>query len=56
MVFDGEGGLRATVRAGSTADLDAVVTRLGASGLQVVPAPVVAGQGRPYRDITVRAQ
>ncbi len=56
MVFDGEGGLRATVRAASGADLDAVVARLGASGLQVVPAPVVAGQGRPYRDITVRAQ
>ncbi|MFZ4748365.1 MAG: type II secretion system protein GspL [Sphingomonas sp.] len=56
MVFDGEGGLRATVRAASTADLDVVVAKLGASGLQVVPAPIVAGQGRPYRDVTVRAQ
>lgn len=56
MVFDGEGGLRVTIRAGSTADLDTVVAKLGAIGLQVVPAPVVAGQGRPYRDVTVRAQ
>lgn len=56
MVFDGEGGLRATVRAPSTAELDAVVAKIGTSGLQVVPAPVVAGQGRPYRDITVRTQ
>jgi general secretion pathway protein L len=56
MVFDGEGALRGTVRAASTADLDAVVAKLGAVGLQVVPAPVVAGQGRPYRDVTVRAQ
>jgi general secretion pathway protein L len=56
MVFDGEGGLRATIRAGSMADLDTVVAKLGASGLQVVPAPVVAGQGNPYRDVTVRAQ
>ncbi len=56
MVFDGEGGLRATVRAASPADLDAIVARLGAGGLQVVPAPIVAGQGRPYRDIVVRVQ
>ncbi len=56
LVFDGEGGLRATLRAASTADLDTVVAKLGASGLQVVPAPVVAGQGRPYRDVSVRSQ
>ncbi len=56
MVFDGEGGLRATVRAASTADLDAVGAKLTQSGLQVMPGPIVAGQGRPYRDITVRAR
>jgi general secretion pathway protein L len=56
MVFDGEGGLRATVRAASAADLDAVGAKLTLSGLQVTPGPIVAGQGRPYRDITVRAR
>ncbi|UVO53913.1 type II secretion system protein GspL [Sphingomonas sp. SUN039] len=56
MVFDGEGGLRATVRATSATDLGAVEARLAASGLQVVPGPVVGNQGRPYRDITVRAR
>ena len=56
MVFDGEGDLRATVRAASEADLTAVEMRLTASGLQATPGPVVANQGRPYRDITVRAR
>ena len=56
MVFDGEGGLRATVRAANAADLTAVESRLGASGLQVIPGPIVSNQGRPYRDITVRAR
>jgi general secretion pathway protein L len=56
MVFDGEGGLRATVRAASAADLDTVGAKLTLSGLQVMPGPIVAGQGRPYRDITVRAR
>lgn len=56
MVFDGDGGLRATVRAASDADLTAVETRLTASGLLVTPGPIVANQGRPYRDITVRAR
>jgi general secretion pathway protein L len=54
MIFDGEGGLRATVRAASAADLSAVEARLTASGLRVEPGPIVANQGRPYRDITVR--
>lgn len=53
MIFDGTGGLRATVRAASEADLVAVETRLAAAGLKVVPGPVVGNQGRPYRDITV---
>ena len=53
MIFDGAGGLRATVRAGSAADLSAVEARLAAVGLRVVPGPIVANQGRPYRDITV---
>jgi general secretion pathway protein L len=56
MVFDGEGGLRATVRAASAADLDAVGAKLSLSGLLVMPGPIVAGQGRPYRDIMVRAR
>ena len=56
MVFDGEGGLRATVRAATAADLGAVEAKLGASGLQIMPGPIVANQGRPYRDITVRAR
>lgn len=56
MVFDGEGGLRATVRAANAADISSVETRLSASGLQVIPGPVVANQGRPYRDITVRVR
>lgn len=56
MVFDGDGGLRATVRAASAADLDAVGAKLTVGGLQVVPGPVVANQGRPYRDITVRTR
>ena len=53
MIFDGAGGLRATVRAGSAADLSAVEARLAAVGLRVVPGPIGANQGRPYRDITV---
>lgn len=56
MIFDGEGGLRATVRGTSPGDLDAVAAKLTASGLAVVPGPIVAGQGRPYRDIAVRAR
>ena len=56
MIFDGESGLRATVRAATAADLSAVEAKLGASGLQVMPGPIVANQGRPYRDITVRAR
>ncbi len=56
MVFDGEGGLRATVRAGTIADLDAVATKLRATGLSVDAAPVVAGGSRPYRDILMRAR
>lgn len=56
MVFDGEGGLRATVRAATAADLSAVEAKLGASGLQIISGPIVANQGRPYRDITVRAR
>lgn len=54
MIFDGEGGLRATVRAASAADLSAVEARLAAAGLRAEPGPIVANQGRPYRDITVR--
>lgn len=56
MTFDGDGGLRATVRAANAADLSAVESKLASSGLRVVPGPIVASQGRPYRDITVRAQ
>jgi general secretion pathway protein L len=56
MIFDGTGGLRATIRGASAGDLDAVAARLGTSGLRVEPGPIVAGQGRPYRDITVRAR
>lgn len=54
IVFDGEGGLRATIRAGSPAELSDVVTRLSASGLRAEPGPMFTTQGRPYRDITVR--
>jgi general secretion pathway protein L len=54
MVFDGEGGLRATVRGAAAADLSAVEARLAAAGLRADPGPIVANQGRPYRDITVR--
>jgi len=54
MTFEGDGSLRATVKAGSAADLEAVQTRLVSAGLTVYPAPVVANLGRPYRDITVR--
>ncbi len=54
MIFDGEGGLRATVRAASAADLSAVESGLTAAGLRVEAGPIVANQGRPYRDITVR--
>lgn len=53
MIFDGQGGLRATVRAGSPADLDAVEARIAAAGLRANAGPIVANQGRPYRDITV---
>ncbi|MES2290977.1 MAG: type II secretion system protein GspL [Pseudomonadota bacterium] len=53
MIFDGQGGLRATVRAGSPADLDAVEARIAAAGLRANSGPIVANQGRPYRDITV---
>jgi len=56
MIFEGDGGLRTTVRAPSAADLEAVSAKLTLGGLQVVSGPVVANQGRPYRDITVRAQ
>ncbi|MEP6786656.1 MAG: type II secretion system protein GspL [Sphingomonadales bacterium] len=56
MIFDGEGGLRATVRAGSPADLDAVEARIAAAGLRATTGPIVANQGRPYRDITVTAR
>ena len=54
MVFDGEGGLRATIRAGSAAELSDVVTRLSVSGLRAEPGPIFTNQGRPYRDVTVR--
>ncbi len=53
MIFDGEGGLRATVRATTAADLAAVESRLVAAGLRSVAGPIVDNQGRPYRDITV---
>lgn len=56
MIFDGQGGLRATVRAASPADLDAVEARLAAAGLRAIVSPIMAGQGRPYRDITVTAR
>lgn len=56
MIFDGQGGLRATVRASSPADLDAVEARIAAAGLRVTSGPIVANQGRPYRDITVTAR
>jgi general secretion pathway protein L len=56
MVFDGEGALRATVRAASAADLAQVETRLAAAGLHPEASPIVSAQGRPYRDISVRAR
>jgi general secretion pathway protein L len=56
MVFDGEGGLRATVRATSAAELAAVEARLAAAGVAMVAGPIVDNQGRPYKDITVRAR
>lgn len=56
MVFDGQGGLRATVRASSPADLDAVEARITAGGLRTTAGPIIASQGRPYRDITVTAR
>ena len=56
LVFDGTGGLRATVRGTSEADLSAVELRLAAAGLRATPGPLVANQGRPYRDITVYAR
>jgi general secretion pathway protein L len=54
MTYESDGSLRATVRAASPADLSAVEARLTAGGLNVQASPVVANQGRPYRDITVR--
>lgn len=56
MIFDGQGGLRATVRAASPTDLDAVEARIAAAGLRATSGPIVANQGRPYRDITVTAR
>lgn len=56
MIFEGDGGLRATVRASSPADLDAVEARIAAAGLRAASGPIVANQGRPYRDITVTAR
>ena len=56
LVFDGSGGLRATVRGKTAADLTAVEARLLASGLAVVPGPVVAGPAGAYRDLTVQAR
>ncbi len=54
MVFEGDGGLRATVRGATPGDLTAVEARLTGAGLVVQASPVVANQGRPYRDLTVR--
>lgn len=56
MIFDGEGGLRATVRAPTAAELATVEARLTAAGLRSVAGPIVNNQGRPYRDITVSAR
>ena len=56
LVFDGDGGLRATIRGTSVADLAAVEARLTAAGLTVVLGQVVASGARPYRDLTVRAR
>ena len=56
MMFDGTGGLHATVRGTTPTDIDAVQARLTAAGLAVDPGTLIANQGRPYRDITVRAR
>ncbi len=56
LVFDGQGGLRATIRGSSATDLSAVEVRLNAAGLTVVPGETVASGARPYRDLTVRAR
>lgn len=56
MIFDGQGGLRATVRASTPADLDAIEARIVAAGLRATGGPIIASQGRPYRDITVTAR
>ncbi len=56
LVFDGETGLRATVRAMAPADLSAVEVKLAAAGLAPTAAPIVTNQGKAYRDIVVRAR
>ena len=56
LMFDGTGGLRATVRGATAGDIDAVQARLVSSGLTVDPGILIANQGRPYRDIMVRAR
>lgn len=55
LVFEGEGGLRATVRAATSAELQTFEAQLLSGGLAVVSGPIASNQGRPYRDLTVRA-
>ncbi len=54
MSYTGDGGLKANIRANNPADVDALVAKLSAAGVIVSAGPVVAGQGAPTRELTVR--
>lgn len=52
--YEADGSLRATVRATDEAQFDGVAARLQAAGLTTLYGPIVGGQARPYREVTVQ--